>query len=239
MDFTYIDEGINAVIIDNFLTEDQLKLVHQELKWITKESVLVKEEDLNTAENEYGAMASKTGIFLESVFLNWRHSALISSFVEQMNTPEFHDALMSHNELYKTLFYCNHRSHLLSYYQNADYYGAHVDASFYTMLNYFHTEPKQFKGGEIILHSYNKEKKATIEVKNNRTVLIASNTWHEVSKLESDIDMPKYSGNGRYCCSIFLTRIDDKQWVQDPNGGGKYVERKDVGLYSADKVRKK
>jgi Rps23 Pro-64 3,4-dihydroxylase Tpa1-like proline 4-hydroxylase len=107
------------------------------------------------------------------------------------------------------------------------------------MLNYYHTEPKKFKGGEIILSSYNNQKKATIEVKNNRCVLITSNTWHEVAKLESEIDMPKYSGDGRYCCSIFLSRIDDKQWVQDPNGGGKYVERNDVGQYSADKVGQK
>jgi hypothetical protein len=239
MDFQYIDEGINAVVIDNFFTEEQLKEIHTELKWLTKESVLVSESSLSTAENEYGALASKSGIFLESVFLNWRHSALISSSVHQMNSKEFHDGLISHNQLYKTLFYCNHRSHLLSYYQNADYYGAHVDASFYTLLSYFHTQPKKFKGGEIILHSYNSEKKATIEVVDNRVVLITSNTWHEVSKLESEQDMPKYSGDGRYCNSIFLTRIDDKQWVQDPNGGGKYVERNDVGLYSADKVGKK
>jgi hypothetical protein len=51
--------------------------------------------------------------------------------------------------------------------------------------------------------------------------------------------MPKYSGDGRYCNAIFLTRIDDKQWVQDPNGGGKYIDNPEVGKYSADKVRKK
>jgi hypothetical protein len=239
MDFTYIDEGINAVVIDNFFNENQLKEIMTELKWLTKESVLVGERQLDTAENEYGALASKSGVFLESVFNNWRHSALISSSVHQMNSKEFHNGLMSHNELYKTLFYCNHRSHLLSYYQNADYYGAHCDASFYTMLSYFHTEPKKFKGGEIILSSYTQEKKATIEIKPNRIVLITSNTWHEVAKLESDANMPKYSGDGRYCNAIFLTRIDDKQWVQDPNGGGKYIDNPEVGKYSADKVRKK
>lgn len=239
MDFTYIDEGINAVVIDNFHTEEQLNSIHQELKWMTKDSILVGEDALNTAENEYGALASKSGIFLENVFMNWRHSALISSSITQMNSKEFHDGLMKHNELYKILFYCNYRTHLLSYYQNADYYAPHIDSSFFTFLNYYHIEPKKFKGGEIILSSYNKEKKATIEVKNNRSVLITSNTWHEVSKLETELDMPKYSGYGRYCNSIFLTRVDDKEWVQDPNGGGKYVDRKDVGQYSADKVRNK
>ena len=95
--------------------ENQLKEIMTELKWLTKESVLVGEKQLDTAENEYGALASKSGVFLESVFNNWRHSALISSSVHQMNSKEFHNGLMSHNELYKTLFYCNHRSHLLSY----------------------------------------------------------------------------------------------------------------------------
>ena len=93
MDFTYIDEGINAVVIDNFFNENQLKEIMTELKWLTKESVLVGEKQLDTAENEYGALASKSGVFLESVFNNWRHSALISSSVHQMNSKEFHNGL--------------------------------------------------------------------------------------------------------------------------------------------------
>ena len=84
MDFTYIDEGINAVVIDNFHTEEQLNSIHQELKWMTKDSILVGEDALNTAENEYGALASKSGIFLENVFMNWRHSALISSSITDL-----------------------------------------------------------------------------------------------------------------------------------------------------------
>ena len=51
MDFTYIDEGINAVVIDNFFNENQLKEIMTELKWLTKESVLVGEKQLDTAEN--------------------------------------------------------------------------------------------------------------------------------------------------------------------------------------------
>ena len=232
MDFNYIDEGINAVVIDNFYTEEQIKNIMMELKWLTKPQVLLGEDAINSAENEYGSAAKKSGIFLENVFINWRHSALISSAVTQLETHEFWDGLMNHNQLYKMLFYCNHRSHLLSYYEHADYYGAHIDASFFTILNYFHTEPKQWKGGEIVLSCIDNVKKATIETKHNRTLIICSNTYHEVQKLTSEIK-EKYSGDGRYCNAIFLTRIDDKEWHVDPNGGGKYVDRKNVGLHTS------
>ena len=237
MDFKFIDEGINAAVIDNFYTEEQLKNIMLELKWLTRKQILKGEDDILTAENEYGSVAKKSGIFLEHVFLNWRHSALISSAVNQLETQEFWDGMMSHNELYKTLFYCNHRSHLLSYYENADYYEPHMDASVYTILNYFHTEPKQWSGGEIVLKSITNDKEATIEIKNNRVVIIASNTYHSVNKISSDLQ-DKYSGHGRYCNSIFMTRIDDKQWVQDPNGGGKYVQRTDVGQHT-NKAKKR
>lgn len=238
MDFKFIDEGINAAVIDNFYTQEQLDKIMLELKWLTRKEIMKGEDDILTAENEYGSIAKKSGIFLEHVFINWRHSALISSAVDQLETKEFWDGMMGHNELYKTLFYCNHRSHLLSYYENADFYAPHMDASVYTILNYFHTEPKQWQGGEMVLKSLTQpDKEAVIEIKNNRVIIITSNTYHSVNRITSDLT-EKFSGNGRYCNSIFMTRVDDKQWVQDPNGGGKYVQRKDVGQHT-NKVKKK
>lgn len=207
MEFTYIADGIDAVVIDNFYTEKQLKEIMIELKWLTKSSVMVGPDKLASAENEHGSLASKKGIFLENVFKNWKHSALISHGITQSESKIFTDKLLEFNTLFKAASACNQRSHLLSYYENSDFYKPHTDTTFFTMLNYFFVEPKQFEGGEIVLYSATSNKQATIDIKQNRTVLIASCTWHEVNAIKSDLNNT-LSGFGRYCNAIFLKTKD-------------------------------
>jgi hypothetical protein len=204
MEFNYIADGIDAVVIDNFYTEEQLKEIMLELKWLTKKSILVGEDELESARLNGELLASKRGIFLEHVFKNWKHSALISHGITQTTDKQFIDGLYEYSTLFKSLIGCNSRSHLLSYYENSNYYKPHKDGFFYTILNYFYVEPKQFEGGEVILHSCNSDKIASIEVKHNRAIVIASQTMHEVKEIKSSLDNI-LSGKGRYCNAMFFT----------------------------------
>jgi predicted 2-oxoglutarate/Fe(II)-dependent dioxygenase YbiX len=214
MEFNFIADGIDAVVIDNFYTEEQLSEIMLELKWLTKKSILVKEEKLNSAKTLDGEiLTSKTGVFLEEVFRNWEHSALIAHGMTQTRSDEFIKTLIGFNPLFKMVAFCDRRNHLLSYYENSDYYKPHVDKLVFTILNYFCVEPKQFEGGEVVLYSCNSDKTATIEIKNNRTVLIASCTPHEVKPLTSNLKNT-LSGNGRYCNAMFLS-VEEK--VNDSN----------------------
>jgi hypothetical protein len=210
MEFNYIADGIDAVVIDNFYTEDQLKEIMIELTWLTKPSVMLDERNLGAAHETNGKfLTSKNGVFLEKVFINWKHSALISHGMTQTNSQEFKDKLLEYNTMFKSLFECSSRSHLLSYYENSQYYKPHRDAFFFTVLNYFFTEPKQFEGGELVVYSCNSKKEATIEPKHNRTVVILSSTMHEAKEIKSKFDQ-KLSGNGRYCNAIFLSVTDPR-----------------------------
>lgn len=217
MEFTYIADGIDAIVIDNFYTESQLAEIKTELTWLTKPAVFSGEGDLAPATHEDGTpLTSKRGVFLETVFANWKHSALISHAMKNMSDQKFVDTVLSYNSLFKSLFACNSRAHLLSYYENSNYYKPHTDAFFFTVLNYFNTEPKQFSGGEIILKSCNSTKEATIEPKNNRVIIIASCTVHEVKPVLSNLQ-DTFSGDGRYCNSIFLSNIDQRHLKNDSN----------------------
>ena len=62
-----------------------------------------------------------------------------------------------------------------------------------------------------------------IEVKNNRTIVMASGTFHEVAEIKSDCE--KYSGDGRYCNAIFMNRVDDRVWKDNPHSE-EYARRK-------------
>jgi Rps23 Pro-64 3,4-dihydroxylase Tpa1-like proline 4-hydroxylase len=210
MHFTYIEDGIDAIVIDNFYTDKQLEDIRTELNWLTKKPIMQDETKLSAATVDGVIQTSKRGVFLEEVFVNWKHSALISNLMYNMDTPQFREKLLSYNTLYKTLFSCNTRSHLLSYYENADYYHPHTDSAFYTVLNYFVKEPKQFSGGEIILKSCNSTKEANVEVMDNRVVIIASCTVHEVKPIVSSMQNT-LSGNGRYCNSAFISISDQRK----------------------------
>lgn len=216
MEFSYVEDGIDAVVIDNFYTQEQLNEIMLELKWLTKPSVLLNQNQLKAAETDGNVLTSKSGVFLETVFNNWQHSALICHGLTQTNTKEFKDKLLGFNTMFKALFACNSRSHLVSYYENSDYYKPHIDGFFFTILNYFFIEPKQFEGGDLILKSCNSTKEATIEVKHNRTVVILSSTVHEAKEIKSNFTT-KLNGNGRYCNAIFLATTDMRDIKNDSN----------------------
>jgi len=204
MEINYIGDGIDAVVIDNFYSEEQLKEIMFELKWLTKKSVLVGADKTAVAENEHGALANKTGIFLEKVFINASHSALITHPMTNLLKPEVRNKIESFNSLYRILYSCNTRTHLLSYYEEDGYYQPHWDSSVFTMLNWFNTEPKNFAGGNNILFSSNSDKQAEVEFRNNRVVIIPGCCFHEVKPIAMNSKEPQYSGNGRYCNSMFM-----------------------------------
>lgn len=209
MEFNYIGDGIDAIVIDNFYTEDQLKEIMLELKWLTKKSIMQPPEKLSSARTESGEiLTSKKGIFLEQVFANWQHSALLKYPWDQLHLESVRSKILEFNTLFKILYQCNSRSHLLSYYENSDYYKAHPDSTVFTILNYFHTEPAQFTGGEIKLYSCNSDRFAKVDVKQNRIVIIAGCTMHEVAPIKSKLENT-LSGNGRYCNAMFLSVRDE------------------------------
>jgi hypothetical protein len=201
MEFTYIQDGIDAVIIDNFYSEDQLKNIMSELKCISQRDVLTSTENLLTAEIQNSFIANKTGVFLESIYENWQDSPMITHAMENFIKKEVRETLEGYNNLYRILYFCDRRSYLLSYYENGGYYAKHTDLTIFTILNWFNTDPKNFTGGDMKLFSSNSKKTSEIEFKHNRVLLIPGCTPHEVTEINSNIK--EYSGDGRYCNAIF------------------------------------
>jgi hypothetical protein len=211
MEFNYIADGIDAVVIDNFYSEEQLNEIMIELKFLTKPSIMVDDKHkLGTAIDSDGdSLTRKSGVWVDQVFRNWRNSSLISYPMQNLANKEVSDKLIEFNSLFRILHHCNTRAHLLSYYENSEYYKTHRDIAVFTVLSYFYNEPKKFKGGDVTLHSSTSDKKATVETRNNRIIIIPSCTLHEVSTIEMSSN--KLSGDGRYCCSIFLNITDQRQ----------------------------
>jgi len=203
MKIFYIDEGINSIVIDDFYSEYQLHDIFDELQNITINKALTEDhKHLYSAEKEGRSIAKKYGGWIED-----DNSVLIKYPKE--NFSSLFERIVSLNSMYSLLFHMNNRYHLLSYYQNGGYYDKHTDSCVFTVLNYFQKEPKQYTGGELILHSVNGVNTVKIEPKNNRVVIIPSCIVHEVTEVKMDTD--DINGGGRYCLSIFL----DHQYMKE------------------------
>lgn len=214
MQISFIDDGIDAIVIDNFYSEEQLQEIWDEIKFLTNPKIMFEDKDeLEAAVDVNGNfITNKAGVWVDKVYNNWRSSNLLRNIINNLNDAQLKTEVLNHNTLHKILWYCDKRGHLLSYYENTGYYSKHTDGGVYTVLSYFHKEPKMFSGGDIILHSYDNSKKATIETKNNRVVIIPSCVVHEVSEVK--ITTKKFSGDGRYCLSAFLN-ISDRDLKND------------------------
>jgi predicted 2-oxoglutarate/Fe(II)-dependent dioxygenase YbiX len=211
MEFQFIDEGINAIIIDGYYNDAQLNNIFKELNFLTCPEIMSEDKDkLEAAVDVDGKfVTNKSGVWLDHVYRNWRDSHLMRYMFDNLVKDQVRQPILSHNSLFKILYSCNHRGHLLSYYENSGYYSKHRDEAVFTILNYFNKEPKQFEGGVITVHSHDQTKKAEIEVKNNRVIIIPSCADHEVSPITMSPN--QYSGNGRYCLSCFTSVINSKE----------------------------
>lgn len=198
MQFTYIADGIDAVVIDDFYSDSELDVLFKRLEHLTPTMLADKDKLEAAVDLDGNFITTKYGIWVNDI-----EDPFVQIPFQKFCSKEIVDKFISYNSLYRMLFYMNRRSTLISYYENAGYYSKHVDSSVFTILNYFHKDPKQFNGGEIILHSHDMSKKVTVEPRNNRVIVIPSCTLHEVNQVS--MTSKQLDGTGRYCCSIFAS----------------------------------
>jgi Rps23 Pro-64 3,4-dihydroxylase Tpa1-like proline 4-hydroxylase len=195
MDFTFVAEGINAVVVDNIYSKEEMDALLVECLSVLPQ--LQPEEGTSPALDSSGNPMKKN----HGAFIADGKSKMVSTMREKILSQEFKDSIINSNSLYRILYACDKVDTLLSYYGNGDYYDAHVDDSIFTAIMYAYKEPKRFSGGEIKLHSYIEGKVVTIEPYNNRLILFPSVTVHSVNPIVLDNDT---GGDGRFAISQFI-----------------------------------
>lgn len=208
MNFTFIGDGIDAMIIDNTFDDQDVISIKRELEYLTDERFLLPPEYTQSARLDGVIQKENSALFLDYVYRDMKYSPILSSGKKVFTSDIVHRELIKNNSMFKIFKYLNSCSTMMSYYQEGGYYKKHKDGSVVTILSYFFKEPKQFNGGSIILHSDDGSKKVEIEMKNNRSIILTSCTDHEVTPITMESDHEKYSGFGRYCISYFLTTAE-------------------------------
>lgn len=183
MDFSYIGNGIDVVVIDNFYTESQLQQTIETC--ITLSAKFVEPEKTSGATLLGKHIKSNSGVFVDTLPIN----------IDILKSKEFTDSLIKQCSFYKVFRELKETTTLVSLYNDGDYYGKHIDSCIFTLVVYINALPKMYSGGDLILHSCYATNTATIESLNNRAIIFPSCTPHEVTAVK---------GSGRFCISHFI-----------------------------------
>jgi hypothetical protein len=192
------------LIIDNFYSPDELKLIWQELDFLCHLEKWNPPEKTGTAiDCQDKPMKNNFGLFLDGVdgiYKDRKISNILSvnrKVVEGGPLDEYGKLSFG----YQTVLQSNYDTTLISYYEDSHYYKRHNDKAVMTALTWFYKEPKMFFGGDLIFSDYQSQNRYTVPVKNNRVVLFPSFLFHEVE----EICMPEHKpGYGRYCMAQFF-----------------------------------
>jgi len=192
-----ITDPFPHLIIEDFYSEDELKLIWQELDFLTSPHKLIP-------ANIDGSIQSSNALSLSlnNVYKDLRHSN-IASINKKILLPKIKDAFLSLSEFFEHITMVNNMFIKIKYYENGHNYPKHQDIARFTGINYLYKEPKKFEGGDLYFDDYNYK----IELKNNMFVLFIGCLWHSVTPIVLK-EHAYITGNGKYSITNFLS-IDE------------------------------
>lgn len=198
MNIHLLDNPFPHVIINNFYTEQEVKDIKDELRFLMKPGKLM-DPGLYHGNN---GLTTHRALLLEEVYSDRRVSDILTIFKKKYD-KNLINTIIEKWPMFEKLRHINSRLTKARYYHNGEGYGAHTDYNRdFIALSYFHSHPKRFTGGELHCTDYN----YTLDCSDNTFILIPSYVKHEVIKVQIEDD-DYYSGNGRYCISQFLDAI--------------------------------
>lgn len=189
---------VDHLLIYNTFTDEELRLIWQELDFLTHPNKLKNPKDTKSAIDNGEVIKKNRGIFLDELYAD-RNISNILTINRKLLTWEIFKNLSNENFIIsETLKNINHDTTLISYYEDNHEYKFHHDTSFITIVSYFYKEPKAFSGGNFFLLNDNSK----IDIFNNMSIVFFSAIPHAVEKVSIEYQLK--SGYGRYCMSQFL-----------------------------------
>jgi hypothetical protein len=193
-----IQDPLPFLKIENLYTEEELKLIWQELEFLNCLDKLEPPEKTGTATDEdKNPLKNNSGLFLDYLYTNRKISNILT-VNRKLFAPEILDVFCELSFGYRVIQKTNHDATLISYYENGGYYKPHEDESIFTAVTWFFKEPKSFTGGNFYFTDYDYK----IEVENNMAVLFPSFVTHAVDEIKMIDD--SLNSYGRYAMSQFV-----------------------------------
>ena len=184
------------LIIEDFYSENELKLIWKELDFLTSPNKLMPANLNGSSESNH------LSIVLDQVYAN-RSISDILTVNRKALSKEIKDAFVELNPLLAHINLVNTDLTKIKYYENYNGYKKHQDLARFTALSYFYKEPKAFEGGDLYFNDFD----YTIKLKNNMFVLFVGALWHESLPISLK-QKGHITGKGKYTMTQFLN-IDE------------------------------
>lgn len=185
------------VIVENTYDSSEQQKIWEDIEIIRQQNLMKSPKDTGGAKNYF------TGSYVKNnygTYLNSLHNTGVIKHILPLSEkifshPTIVEAVVSLGPVYELYRQINNSGNLISYYEDSDFYDAHIDQSVFTVLTWWYREPKMWNGGILKFTDMNLE----IDPNYNRTIIFPSCFRHEVSPVE----MQKGSTSGRYTVSHF------------------------------------
>ena len=192
------------LILKNFYTQEELRLIWQELNFYTQPGKLFDAKD-------FGGVVGRTNshaIALDELYYNKKLRKI--SNILQVNRKLFDQDLLSGfakvDDCCGIATMCNDDITKVRYYHDGEYYEPHTDLAFqFLSFSYFYREPKKFIGGEVYFPQYDYE----YPCYNNSVIMFPGWVKHGLRAVKID-NSDYFEGKGRYCISSFFGFKDFK-----------------------------
>jgi Rps23 Pro-64 3,4-dihydroxylase Tpa1-like proline 4-hydroxylase len=188
-----IKEPFPHLIIEDFYNQNELKLIWQELDFLTSANKLVPANIDGSTINSNALSAS-----LDVIYKHLRYSN-IYLINQKILSPEIKNAFFSLSELFGHITMINTLNIKIKYYENGHNYHKHRDLARFTGINYLYKEPKKFEGGDLYFNDHDYK----VELKNNMFILFMGCFPHSVTPIALN-ENAYITGNGKYSITNFL-----------------------------------
>ena len=189
-------EPFPHIIFHNFYTDEELKLIWEELDFLTKPDKLFNVKEYKGVEGYTEAKA----IQLDTVYKGKnRKLSNILNVTRKVFDKEVLKAFSSISDCCSLAKNCNYDVTKVRYYHNNDQYKPHIDMLWnFLAFSYFYREPKRFSGGNLLFPKYDYE----YPCDNNSLIILPSYVEHGVQKVKID-NSDYFDGMGRYAITHF------------------------------------
>ena len=189
-------EPFPHIIFHNFYTDEELKLIWEELDFLTKPDKLFNVKEYKGVEGYTEAKA----IQLDTVYKGKnRKLSNILNVTRKVFEKDVLEAFSSISDCCSLAKNCNYDVTKVRYYHNNDQYKPHIDMLWnFLAFSYFYREPKKFSGGNLLFPKYDYE----YPCDNNSLIILPSYVEHGVQKVKID-NSDYFDGMGRYAITHF------------------------------------
>ena len=174
-------------------SDEELRLIFDELQFLNNSYLMQPPENTASARDDGNLIKKNKGVFLRNVYCREDVSSIIRLLKDSLEKYVYEYSELHITNL--TSAGTNELWFLVSYYENADYYKPHEDATFATALFWFNKEPQKFTGGDLTFNNTNE----FIEYKNNSMIIFPGWARHSVSPVLFDGGGDR---EGRYCVTV-------------------------------------